>query len=101
MRAPTMTQLLLFEAPVSATAMPVATVAAASPNRPTPRFNAPSPRRQTADQAASRSLPLYDRQRPELKHMGDLAHMVIRRYELVAERRAILLARGPREAARA
>ena len=40
-----------------------------------------------------RSLSLYDSDRKELHHIGDLVHAVIDRYEIVHRRRAVRIAR--------
>ncbi|QEG41092.1 hypothetical protein [Roseimaritima ulvae] len=100
-----MTQLLLFDALDSSAglATPVYPSVVAEPTggksntaRKSPAVTASTPLPQL-----SRSLPLYDPQRGELHHFGDLAQGVISRYEIVAQRRAVLLARGPRQVARA
>lgn len=105
-----MTQLQLFDAPESSVgfASPVyPTVVAEPPAADRGRSAAAAETSQPAITASTPlpqlkgSLPLYDPQRGELHRFGDLAQGVISRYEIVAQRRAILLARGPRQVARA
>ncbi len=111
-----MTQLLLFDAPESSLAFaspvypdgPVYPRAVAEPPAAdrgrSGAASQPAPPAITASTPLPQlqgSLPLYDPQRGELHRFGDLAQRVISRYEIVAQRRAILLARGPRQAARA
>lgn len=84
-----MTQMLLFDCPANS-AVPVVT-----PSRQTV-----SPAGQTHDAEPSvtgsrsaalplsDSLPLYDPQQGELHRIGDLAQLVLARYELVHRRRA-------------
>jgi hypothetical protein len=45
-------------------------------------------------------MPLYDPQRNEIHHIGDLAKLVLARYELVARRREILRRRRLAESGR-
>ncbi|QDS93081.1 hypothetical protein FF011L_18360 [Roseimaritima multifibrata] len=98
-----MTQLLLFPA---ATEDHSSASRAASP-APKSRQQASShPRAMPVElqrplPQLSRSVPLYDGKKGELHHIGDLAQLVLQRYDIVAQRRAVLLARGPRQAARA
>jgi hypothetical protein len=118
-----MTQLLLFDAPAapsfSVSPAPVAVVAAPVADRlprhaageekragldEAPRSRQASPRtaRTARTPVAAPPRPAAqtssDRQtspRGGMHRMGDLAKLVIARYELVAQRRAALLARGP------
>lgn len=101
-----MTQLLLFDAPESSVgfASPVYSTVVAEPAEQDRSLASPAADAVTASTPLPQlkgSLPLYDPQRGELHRFGDLAQGVISRYEIVAKRRAVLLARGPRQAARA
>lgn len=80
-----MTQLMLDFAPVS-----VAMNVSLSPSRSRSRHEEP-----TAGPKAlvSQSLPLYDSNRTELHHIGDLAQAVLDRYDIVRRRRAARLRR--------
>ncbi|MCP4887462.1 hypothetical protein N9D23_10260 [Rubripirellula sp.] len=74
-----MTQMLLFDAPASQTSFSVA----ASPVAP----------RTEPVVAESASAQVPSKQEGGLHHMGDLARLVLLRYELVAKRRARRAAR--------
>lgn len=90
-----MTQLMLFDAPATDSKFSFVAPAAASDLPPSNR-NADHVRRQH-----DLDSHVHDPAPGGLQRMGDLAHAVIRRYEIVAERKARLLARGPRQAIRA
>lgn len=47
--------------------------------------------------ATGRSLPATAENYSEIHHIGDLAAVILRRYDLVAQRRALLQQRGVRE----
>ncbi|MDG2219956.1 MAG: hypothetical protein P8L85_01150 [Rubripirellula sp.] len=70
-----MTQMLLFDAPVSQTSFPV---------------TAPQAEPVVAESA---SVQVANKHEGGLHHMGDLARLVLLRYELVAKRRARRAAR--------
>ena len=86
-----MTQLLLFDAcsvpsPVAPGLHRTAAVASAS-------LPAASNRSHSNDGDGSRAIPLYDPHQGELHRMGDLAQLVLARYDLLAQRRAAMRAR--------
>ncbi len=97
-----MTQLLLdFAAPASSGNTSAVVV---SPSRPTSKRNneqtrSPQTRRSGPVAAAqfNGGVPLYDPAQGEIQHLGDLAQLVVARYDIVRRRRAARLAR---EAAR-
>ncbi|WP_164102453.1 hypothetical protein [Candidatus Laterigemmans baculatus] len=110
-----MTQLLLFDYPTNATASVASPLPAASPVPVTcpsgRRFRtSASPRREAAAKASPAtqspatashttqslggSLPLYEPAQGELHRIGDLAQVVLARYEIVHRRRAARLRRA-------
>ena len=74
-----MTQMLLFDAPVSQTSFSVAASPVAPQAEP------------AVAESASAQIP--SKEEGGLHHMGDLARLVLLRYELVAKRRARRAAR--------
>ena len=82
-----MTQMMLFDSPTLAPAAPVvATPAPATQTEPV--VDAP----QVA--GAGEMTGKLPEHQPGLNHMGDLARLVILRYQLVAQRRAALQAKS-------
>lgn len=87
-----MTQLMLdFAAPASTGNSSTVVV---SPSRPSPQIRN---RRPVAPAPFNGGVPLYDPAQGEIQHLGDLAQLVVARYDIVRRRRAARLAR---EAAR-
>lgn len=93
-----MTQLLLFDFPTTAARSVTSPVPVTS--RPAaPRFttasptHSPSPSPSDSDRASS-PLPLYDPAQGELHRIGDLAQLVLARYDIVHRRRAARLRRA-------
>lgn len=90
-----MTQMLLFDCPTTA-AVPVVTPSRGTREergtKPAPTVSrstgAPSSGSPTSVTPRSGSLPLHDPQQGELHRIGDLAQLVLARYELLHRRRA-------------
>ena len=82
-----MTQMLLFDAPTASTYS--ASVPVAEHAEPVPVLGA-----QSSQVAAA--VDHDDADRGGMHHMGDLARLVLLRYELVAQRRAALAAKRKR-----
>lgn len=78
-----MTQMLLFDAPQTAV-VPSAAPEVGSAREPA----TPSAQATCGGLSANRIAQLEDRTSGELKRMGDLAKLVLLRYELVHQRRA-------------
>ena len=86
------TQMLLFDAPAT-TVAPIVPDAAAASVVPVTRSAAAKAESAAAAVAVERTEPTH---REGLNHMGDLARLVILRYELAAKRRAATARRRAR-----
>ena len=77
-----MTQMLLFDAPANATILPVAE-----------SFQAETAVVERSVPAKRKTLAAKTDQEGGVHHMGDLARLVLLRYDVVAKRRAVMAAR--------
>ncbi len=84
-----MTQMLLFDAPTSVSTYSASVPVAEHATEPVPVLGA------QASQAAA-AVDHDDADRGGMHRMGDLARLVLLRYELVAQRRAALAAKRKR-----
>lgn len=98
-----MTQMLLFDFPTTANTpvtSPVPVTSRLAAPRFSPRPSKASPRREPTPETSratppfSGSLPLYDPAQGELHRIGDLAQLVLARYEIVHRRRRARLRRA-------
>ncbi len=83
-----MTQLMLFDATSFAS---VTDVAVSRVTEESTEYDTKTPPATTATPRAS--VPLYDPKQGEIHRLGDLAHLIIARYEMVAQRRRAMEAR--------
>lgn len=91
-----MTQLLLFDAysVPSPVASGLSSVASGLQGQQSSDVARPVAAQSSRADAGNGSIPLYDPRQGELHRMGDLARLVLARYDLVAQRRAAMRARG-------
>ncbi len=89
-----MTQLSLFDSASDLGTLTIPVV----PAKPveSPSLSASLPRFEVSV-ATGRSLPATAENEREIHHIGDLAAVILRRYDLVTQRRAMLQQRGARE----